>query len=196
MKNFITYLIITMAVIFLFTSCGSSLTITKRHYNKGYHISLNKLKQSDRSNPNETTNDQLALSIENKEYDNSLSLEESTSKNSISEVIFTDEAEVKDAPKEELKTENAKPKKSFISTTGFSENSQASFTKIKNSFSDLKELNTPQPREEGLSLLWIVILVLLILWALGFIGGYGGGLIHLLLAIALILLILWLLGII
>ncbi|MBK6834313.1 MAG: lmo0937 family membrane protein [Bacteroidetes bacterium] len=51
---------------------------------------------------------------------------------------------------------------------------------------------------DGLSLLWIVILVLLILWALGLIsGGFGlGGFINILLVIALILLILWLLRII
>ncbi len=59
--------------------------------------------------------------------------------------------------------------------------------------------STPAPIVgEALSLLWIVILVLVILWLLGFItGGFGlGGLIHLLLLIALILLILWLLRII
>lgn len=51
---------------------------------------------------------------------------------------------------------------------------------------------------DGLSLFWIVILVLLILWALGVIGGgWGlGGLIYILLVIALILLILWLLRVV
>jgi Family of unknown function (DUF5670) len=48
---------------------------------------------------------------------------------------------------------------------------------------------------DGLSLLWIVIVVILILWLIGLIaGGFGlGGLINILLIIALILLILWLL---
>jgi hypothetical protein len=48
--------------------------------------------------------------------------------------------------------------------------------------------------DDALSLLWIVILVVLLLWLLGVIaGGLGlGGLIHILLVIALILLILWL----
>jgi hypothetical protein len=57
---------------------------------------------------------------------------------------------------------------------------------------------SPQPVEGALSLIWIVILVLLILWALGLLaGGWGlGGLINILLVIALILLILWLLRII
>lgn len=35
-------------------------------------------------------------------------------------------------------------------------------------------------------MLWTVALVLIVLWALGFIGHFGGGLIHLLLVIALI----------
>lgn len=49
---------------------------------------------------------------------------------------------------------------------------------------------------DGLSLLWIVILVILILWAVGYLGFGAGNLINLLLVVALILLILWLLRII
>jgi hypothetical protein len=50
---------------------------------------------------------------------------------------------------------------------------------------------------DGLSLFWVVILVIIILWAIGFFAGWGtGGLINLLLVVALILLILWLLRII
>jgi cytoskeletal protein RodZ len=51
---------------------------------------------------------------------------------------------------------------------------------------------------EALSLFWIVILILLLLWAIGVIsGGWGlGGVIYILLIIALILLILWLLRIV
>lgn len=194
MKNFITYLIITMAVIFLFTSCGSSLTVTKRHYNKGYHVSYNKLKQSDRSNSNELTNDQLALSEEEIVIANSVHLEDNTTKKSISEgILFEDKY---DAPEENISIEKTQPEKSIISASDIGKNIVAPITKIKNSFSDLKELKSSQPREEGLSLLWIIIVIILILWALGLIGGFGGDLIHLLLVIALILLILWLLGII
>lgn len=38
-------------------------------------------------------------------------------------------------------------------------------------------------------MIWIIIGVLLILWLFGLIGGFGGGLIHLLLVIALIVFI-------
>lgn len=39
-------------------------------------------------------------------------------------------------------------------------------------------------------MLWTIILVLVVLWALGFFGGVGGNLIHALLVVALIVLIL------
>jgi hypothetical protein len=45
-------------------------------------------------------------------------------------------------------------------------------------------------RKEVLAMLWTVVLILLILWALGaFVLPLGGGLIHLLLVIALIVLL-------
>lgn len=50
--------------------------------------------------------------------------------------------------------------------------------------------------DDGLSLFWIIILIVLILWLLGFISGNFGGIINLLLIIALILLILWLLKVV
>ena len=58
--------------------------------------------------------------------------------------------------------------------------------------------STMSSSDEGHSLLWIVVVVLIILWALGIISGsFGlGVLINLLLVIAFVLLILWLLRII
>jgi len=45
------------------------------------------------------------------------------------------------------------------------------------------------PRKES-SMLWTVFVILLVLWLLGFIGGYtGGGLIHIVLVIAAIVLV-------
>ncbi len=55
--------------------------------------------------------------------------------------------------------------------------------------------NTTSHDVAGLSLFWVVILVILILWLVGFSAGVGD-LINLLLVIALVLLILWLLGIV
>ncbi len=61
-----------------------------------------------------------------------------------------------------------------------------------------EKISPPASSDDALSLLWIVIVIILILWLLGYaLGGLGlGGAIHILLVIALILLILWLLGII
>jgi len=42
---------------------------------------------------------------------------------------------------------------------------------------------------EATAMLWTIIVILLVLWLLGFIGNIGGGLIHLLLVIALIVFI-------
>jgi len=68
-------------------------------------------------------------------------------------------------------------------------------SKIKDAVNNSKESISQARSESGLSLLWIVILVVLILWLLGFLVGLGD-IIHLLLVVALILLILWLLGVI
>lgn len=43
-------------------------------------------------------------------------------------------------------------------------------------------------------MLWTIIVVLMVLWLLGFIGNVGGGLIHLLLVIAAIVLVFQLLS--
>ena len=43
--------------------------------------------------------------------------------------------------------------------------------------------------EKEPSMLWTIFVILLVLWLLGFIGHFGGGLIHLLLVIAVIVLI-------
>ena len=60
----------------------------------------------------------------------------------------------------------------------------------------INKSNTTANNEDGLSVLWVVVLVLLILWAVGLWGFGIGGLINILLVIALILLILWLLQVV
>ena len=39
------------------------------------------------------------------------------------------------------------------------------------------------------NLLWTILVVLVVLWLLGFVAGIGGGLIHLLLVVAVIILV-------
>lgn len=196
MKNFITFLAIVMAIIFLFTSCGSSLTITKRHHTNGYYVSYNKMKKSESTKTNDFVKEKELELNQNVEFNSSLTKKEPTTPISVSEdVLLLEESSENETPSY-TEDENSEETKTVKSSIGTSEKVHQSIVKIKKSFFDQKELKSPQPREDGLSLLWIIILVVLILWALGYIGGWGGGLIHLLLVIALILLILWLLGII
>ena len=44
-------------------------------------------------------------------------------------------------------------------------------------------------KQEGIAMLWTIVVILLVLWALGFAVHVGGGLIHLLLVIALIVVV-------
>ena len=44
-------------------------------------------------------------------------------------------------------------------------------------------------QQKDVSMLWTIIVILIVLWLLGFIGHFGGALIHLLLVIAVIILI-------
>ncbi len=46
------------------------------------------------------------------------------------------------------------------------------------------------PDSEGGHMLWTLVLILIVLWALGLVGGYAfGGLIHLLLVVAIVVVI-------
>jgi Family of unknown function (DUF5670) len=51
----------------------------------------------------------------------------------------------------------------------------------------------PRTKQEKLNpketMLWTIFVVILILWLLGFLGHFGGGLIHLLLVVAVVILI-------
>ncbi len=50
------------------------------------------------------------------------------------------------------------------------------------------------PAKGGTEMLWALIVVLLVLWLLGLIGGIGAGFIHLLLVVALVVLLFQLLA--
>lgn len=198
MKNLITLSLTIGILSSLLFSCGSSLTVTKRHYNKGYHISYNKIPKSvdnkdeeklisktesysTSNNTRETVNQTEEIAIEKEIASVSASQED------VSEMDLDDEEKTSIA-KFDFKQEFGK----VANTT------QESVSKIKSSLSDkYVSIENSSPRsEDGLSMVWIIILVILILWALGFGFGGLGNLIHLLLVVALILLILWLLGVI
>jgi len=196
--------IFTISIYFIltgvtFVSCGSGKSFSQRHYNNRYYIGMSKNDASE-----STSNDKT------KETE---SIDENQSTETFNIVPVTED--VTNAGK--IETENAlveNSENSDLTDLKESEQSKSPYNYNANNIDKIqeypyapidhrigeKEKAHSDSGDEVLSLIWIVILVLLILWALGLILGVGGlglgYLIHILLVIALILLILWLLRII
>ncbi len=204
MKNKFKIVVIGLITAIILPACNSSLTITKRRASKGYYVDYSRVKQNSKA----------------KDYVAEASVEKSIhlKTKSVEQVHVTTNPKSKHIQNFEHKqlitsTNESieKPIVSKVKTEGKSnlhnltvpnseKKDQNKIMKLSQnkSISKIKAKMSPQPVEGALSLIWIVILVLLILWALGLLaGGWGlGGLINILLVIALILLILWLLRII
>lgn len=190
MKKLIPFSLICILAAFTFSSCNSSYTLTKRHYTKGYYVAHNngKVKQVNHSRG------------ETNAAPKSSSLATAAVKNLSSEVQLTEQITAtaptkKQNPNEKINSQlplSTSKHKTVVTNPALSIKPnwlplpvlQKSDKSIKSSSSD-----------EGRSLLWILIIVLLVLWALGIISGaFGLGiLINVLLVVAVILLILWLL---
>ena len=195
MKKIITINIFCLLIIAFVSSCGTNSSITKRHYTKGYYVSHNKAKHKVVAGNKESkivhqmTNETTAL-IPSKE----IVKENSSNGDEVASEVKNKSPLVASSSNKPVFNKRYGAAKSLIkSAPGLKifpskESKHSFFSKSRPVASD----------GSGLSLLWIVILVLLILWALGLIsGGFGlGGFINILLVIALILLILWLLRII
>lgn len=196
MKNLITFCVIFLTTTLMLTSCGS-LSIEKRHHNKGYYISHNNVKSSNKTVTTENIETTKAESNSVKEENQTAAIrtEENTNTMSVTDVVVNTNTEVEVEAETVTETEEANTNKKQVKELVPSAVKKTA-TKFKSVYSDSKSKYAPA-EGDSLSLLWIVIIVLLILWLLGYLGGYGtSGLIHLLLVIALILLILWLLRII
>lgn len=198
MKNLFTYSTVIGILVFLFTSCGS-ISVTKRQFNKGYSISYNKKMKSDKD-PNKE--EKIALKTDQlKEIQNKKTIDKIQSLKK-PEAIREKSMESVSAVEENRATEISLPISDYLDN--FSEESslapkidQVNTDEIQISNEETISNSTTSPRNnDGLSWFWIIILIVLILWLLGFLFGGLGGIIHLLLVVALILLILWLLGII
>ena len=196
MKKIITFSTVCIILSLLFSSCGSNTSLTKRHYNKGYYIAHTKGKHKVVTEKK----DEKITQLKTKEASVIDASKVKTQHNSIAEhkvsnpitenktlvastgrtpIVFNVHI-VSKHPVKQVPTFNLFPVK---------ENKHTIFNKKRVS---------PVSHDGHLSLFWIVILVLLILWALGLLGGgFGLGIfINVLLIIALILLILWLLRIV
>ncbi|HXB40806.1 MAG TPA: DUF5670 family protein [Bacteroidia bacterium] len=192
MKKLITFSVICIMAGILLSSCKSNISIAKRHYNDGYYIAHSKGKQTVSSTKEENKVVQLKIrkpvysvfpqttqSVPNL-YANSTTTNNTT-------LVASNEKKIAKAISHAITFKPVKHK--AVITTN-------SVMQIKN-MHETKKMVSDGGRD-GLSLFWLVILIILILWAVGFLaGGFGlGGLINLLLLVALILLILWLLRIV
>lgn len=192
MKKIINILSVILLVGIVATSCKSKVSIVKRHYQKGYHIVVNKAHK----NPRVNTDKDLAK----------------TNVPSISPVVEA-KAQVVNVRNSEVQpleasnntsTQASITKKRAIASSPLTKMMKFKPLSIKEPVKEIKQgllkhdmfKSKSSSSEGGLSLFGFIILLILILWLLGFLVGDFGGLIHILLIVALILLILWLLHIV
>lgn len=201
MKNlFVPFTLIILAGA-MFSSCSntSKLSITKRHYRSGYYVNWGSKKQTLAvTKIPATTRHQVTPEVIAKS-ENTVASKPSIVA-SLKSVIIQKLAPSKKIQISENRTVNSTSSgKNIFSTNANATNNVTESQSVNNkqAIYDANDGDGGSSERAALSLLWIVIVVILILWLIGILaGGWGlGGLINLLLVIALILLILWLLRI-
>ena len=193
MKHLLTYLLLCISAAIILSSCGHSMSLTKRHYRNGYHF-----QQAGKSSASKSAEQ---LTVQSKKTVHGKTTTEQA-KEEVT-VPVANSAMVQEVPvtRETYNTEAftkhsvAVPTYSLPLITASAKNIVLSKSFVKQQVQSIK---MKRSSEDGLSLFWLIILILLIIWFFGFFaGGWGlGGLINLLLVIAIFLLILWLLRII
>jgi hypothetical protein len=191
MNKFLRISLALSTVLFVFSACSNRSSLVKRHYSKGYYFAKTPAvakPQTQKSEPSK------AIAIK-------------------SNPAVIDKSGVNSAPKTLIAIPTQSTGTPLVITNPtkkfkvFSKLDSESETKHRHTFfseskrpfafaSANKEDTSLQ--NEGRSLFWIVVVVLIVLWALGLISGsFGLGVIfNLLLVIALVLLLLWLLRIV
>jgi hypothetical protein len=184
MKKITLFSLVVFCGGLFFNSCSSNLTIVKRHYKPGYYVSTGKT----RTQPTQTVSaadKPEAPAAVNPDSVKGSSIQ-SSSDVAVNRVRVTQvKALHKTMPHLKKGIAPLLPSKQHANDFKASHKKAVTFKKSEQTASD----------SEGLSLFWIVILLIILLWALGYAGGLGS-LINLLLLVALILLILWLLRVI
>jgi ribosomal protein L13 len=196
MKNLLRIIILTIITIFIFSSCGKQMSITKRKYNKGYYVSHSHKRGDVKSQPATA-----AVKHEKPEHLQAVAVKlDAPTKHAEEEIILTA------AVSKPLETQNNPTPASKTDVSG---------NKFAKKFYQVKQLEKILPSQlyttevrkklsadhdhshDALSFLWVIIVVILILYLLGILfDGFGlGGLIHLLALVIVVLLILWLLRI-
>ncbi|HKC69125.1 MAG TPA: DUF5670 family protein [Bacteroidia bacterium] len=183
-KHLFTFAIITCAILI------SSCSMMKRRYTNGYYISHsnnNPATAITQEQVNEKKNNPSLYTIKNKENNNP---------DYSSKPIAIAENEPISVNNQKTISKSAP---AIIHKRHLGYNAEKIILEQENTKTiKAKKSNTESLAEDALSLFWIIILILLILWLVAILtGGWGlGWTVHLLLVIALILLILWLLRII
>jgi hypothetical protein len=194
MKNLIKFSAILLTASAFFSSCSSNLSITKRHYTSGFYVDYSKGNKT--ITPGKVNIPVPAAPI--------IAAQEPVIVNSpvasSGEPVKTTSVVTLSNIKKMQPKINALPiaKQTKANGFGFVVNPATEANPI---VSESPKMNTAVSDDGGehaaLSLLWLVIVIILILWLIGLLaGGFGfGALINLLLLIALILFILWILRI-
>jgi len=193
MKKIFTLSFIGFITAIFLSSCKTNLSITKRHYNKGYHITGNhhKNKPGLNSEKQKTANTIVeepinTLQVLNRE---NISNKNSAQTRANNNVITAGNK----------KNQTARAARHAKNPALTPDNIKA----FKNlPIIDRKNFEVKKPGAGPIakvfSLFWIVILAIFLLWFFGFLaGGLGMGLyIHFLLAVVAIFLVLWIVGIV
>lgn len=191
MKNLITSIAICLVTAILLSACSTSGAFTKRRYTRGYYISHQHTKHNPPAHPAaekagpQPVAEAPARNTESVTAPQIAYATQTTQKSGKIARVLSVIKQKTAANRYAKKSVSAEPVQ--LSLRESYRSSHATLSAAKPMASD----------QDALSLFWIVILVILILWLLGVLtGGWGlGGLINILLVIALILLILWLLRI-
>ena len=193
MKKSFTFGTLCFVIAVLFSACNSNFSITKRHYNNGYYVENGKDKHvvavsKEKQGGEQTTK---SANVDEDQQLNIVSIQDADQRSVTDDKVSIQGSE---------KTSNNSRSPKMENEMKMKDSSPVFYplTQIKSTFSKFKKNGRLHDDGEGLSLFWIVILIILILWALGVISaGFAiGSIINLLLLAALILLILWLLRII
>jgi Family of unknown function (DUF5670) len=172
----------------ILSSCNKRFSIAKRHYSKGYYFSHNHKVTAHPQKVNA-----VVKYSQNKNMNNVSLLT-----NSFTTTNHFDSISAPQVLLQNRKAQNEIPTTKWLHKKNVMPLVIGNKEKYAVGSSYAKKQSIKGAASEGRSLLWIIIVVLVVLWALGLIsGGLGlGFLINLLLLIALILFILWLLRIV
>jgi hypothetical protein len=189
MKRLLLSSVLLLILSLFLESCNSSLSITKRRYHKGYYVHHN----TGRSDVASKTTGNSRLSKQKHSSPEAARSQQSSEQTASVEPagdlpVLTAEAPARVSDKDEYMS--ARPSSTLPIELA-----------IKNPVKTIKALTdqiAAHPEaEDALSLLWILLLILAIVYVAGLLlNNFGlGSLIHVLLVIILVLLILWLLRI-